>query len=179
MKKTAFSKFLLLALVAMFVTSIASAQEDKSKRASPSATATGKIMGATITIDYSSPAVKGRKIWGELVPYSKVWRTGANEAVVFTTDKAIKVEGKSLASGKYSLYTIPGEKEWVIIFNSETGQWGVNDKEETSENPAKDVLRVTVKPVKTTKLNERMKFEVGQTGFTLLWEKLKVPVSIK
>ena len=136
-------------------------------------------MGATITIDYSSPSVKGRKIWGGLVPYNKVWRTGANEATLFNTDKEIKVEGKRLPAGKYSLYTIPGEKEWVFIFNSQTGQWGVKDNEETSEDPAKDVLRVTVKPEKSSSFNERMKFEVGKAGFALLWENLKVPVSVK
>lgn len=153
--------------------------QDKSKRPSPPATATGKVNGATITIDYSSPAVKGRKIWGGLVPYNKVWRTGANEATVFKTDKEIKVEGKPLAAGKYSIYTIPGETEWVFIFNSQTGQSGVKENDETSEDPAKDVLRVTVKPEKSASFNERMKFEVEKNGFSLLWENLKVPVSVK
>ena len=155
------------------------AQSDKAKRPSPPATAIGKVNGASITIDYSSPAVKGRKIWGELVPYNKVWRTGANEATLFATDKEIKVEGKALPAGKYSLYTLPGEKEWVFIFNSQTGQWGVKDNEETSEDPAKDVLRVTVKPEKSASFNERMKFEVDKAGFSLLWENLKVPVSVR
>ena len=91
------------------------AQGDKSTRPSPPATATGKAGGATITIDYSSPSVKGRKIWGGLEPYNKIWRAGANEATIFTTDKAIKVEGKSLPAGKYSLFATPGEKTWTII----------------------------------------------------------------
>src|SRR5215475_3205891 len=121
MKKITTAKVLFLTLL-VSVSSMMCAQNDKSKRPSPPATATGKVMAATITIDYSSPAVKGRKIWGELVPYDKVWRTGANEATLFSTDKEIKVEGKTLPAGKYSMYTIPGEKEWVIIFNSQTGQ---------------------------------------------------------
>src|SRR5664279_5278319 len=96
MKKIIISKGLVLAFVGMFMTSLICAQDDKSKRPSPPATATGKVMGATITINYSSPTVKRRKIWGGLVPYDKVWRAGANEATIFETDKDIKVEGKSL-----------------------------------------------------------------------------------
>jgi hypothetical protein len=179
MKKTIISKALILAVVGVLMTSLTWAQ-DKSKRPSPPATATGKVAsGATITIDYSSPAVKGRKIWGGLVPYDKVWRAGANEATLFTTDKAIKVEGKALPAGKYSLYALPGEKEWVIILNKKTGQWGVKDDESTTEEPASDVLRVTVKPVKSAMMNERMKFVVDKGGFALEWENLKVPVSVK
>src|SRR5215831_9717857 len=131
MKKATVTKIFFSTLVGVFISSMIWAQSDKSKRPSPPATATGKVMGATIAIDYSSPSVKGRKIWGGLVPYDKVWRTGANEATLFSTDKEIKVEGKPLPAGKYSLYTIPGEKEWVIILNSQTGQWGVKDNEET------------------------------------------------
>src|ERR1051325_10914117 len=99
-------KLLMLSFsLAFFCTSfVACAQGDKSSRPSPPATATGKIGNATITINYSSPAVKGRKIWGELVPYDKAWRAGANEATIFTTDKEIKVEGKTLPAGSYSLF---------------------------------------------------------------------------
>lgn len=173
------SKAFILAFAGMFITSLIWAQDDKSKRPSPPETATGKVMGATITINYSSPAVKGRKIWGGLVPYDKVWRAGANEATIFETDKDIMVEGKSLKAGKYSLYAIPGEKEWVIIFNSKTGQWGVKNDESTTEEPANDVLRVTVKPENSATMNERMKFVIGGKGFALVWDKLKVPVSVK
>ena len=178
--KRIISKVLVLALLGVIFTSVVNAQdEDKSKRPSPPATATGSVMGATITINYSSPAVKGRKIWGGLVPYDEVWRTGANEATIFETNKDIKVEGKNLPAGKYSLYTIPGQNEWVIIFNSKTGQWGVKNDESTTEEPASDVLRVTVKPVKSAAFNERMKFVVDKNGMALEWENLKVPVSIK
>src|SRR3977135_4309901 len=124
MKKTTIKGGLVLTLAAMFLSSAIWAQGDKSNRPSPPATASGKVNGATITINYGSPSVKGRQIWGSLVPYDKVWRAGANEATIFETDKDIKVEGKPLHAGKYSLYAIPGEKEWTIIFNSETGQWG-------------------------------------------------------
>ena len=170
---------LALTVLALLLTTLIWSQDDKSKRPSPPATATGTVNGAVITIDYSSPGVKGRKIWGGLVPYDKVWRAGANEATLFTTSKDILVEGKKLPAGKYSLYAIPGEKEWVIIFNSKTGQWGVKDDESTTEEPANDVLRVTVKPEKSSAFSERMKFLIDGKGFALEWENLRVPVSVK
>lgn len=172
-------KSLLLTFVGVLAVSLLFAQMDKAKRASPPETASGMVHGSNITINYSSPAVKGRKIWGDLVPYDKVWRTGANEATIFETSKDIKVEGKELKAGKYSLYTIPGEKEWVFIFNSKTGQWGIKNDESTTEDPANDVLRVTVKSKKSSASNERMKFVVDKKGFVLYWENLEVPVSIK
>jgi hypothetical protein len=179
MKKTMFLKGLIMAMLLLILSPQAWSQGDKSKRPSPPATATGTVKGANITINYSSPSVKGRKIWGDLVPYDKVWRTGANEATIFQTDKDIKVEGKELKAGKYSLYTIPGEKEWVIIFNSQVGQWGITRSGETTEDPTKDVLRVTVKSKDSDEFNEQMKIAVEKKEFTIYWEKLKVPVSIK
>ena len=151
-----------------------------SQKPSPPATATGKVHGASITINYSSPAVKGRQVYGtNLVPYGKVWRAGANEATIFETDKDIKVEGKTLPAGKYSLYAIASEKDWTIIFNSQTGQWGVTRAGETTDDPAKDVLRVTVTPKKSATINERLVYNINNKGFVLSWEKLDVPVSIK
>lgn len=177
--KKVITKGIILALAGIFMTSTILAQDDKSKRPSPPATATGKVSGATITINYSSPSVKGRKIWGDLVPYDKVWRAGANEATIFETDKDIKVEDKALAKGKYSLYAIPGEKEWTIIFNSATGQWGINRDGTTTEDPAKDVLRVKVKSKKSASFNERLIYTIDDKGFALQWDNLEVPVSIK
>lgn len=147
--------------------------------ASPAATATGTINGANLSIKYSSPSVKGRQIWGALVPYDKVWRAGANQATVFETDKDIRVEGKPLPAGKYSLYAIPGEKEWTIILNSQTGQWGITRQGETTEDPAKDVMRVIVKPAKSAAMYERLTYTINAKGFVLSWENLEVPVRIK
>src|SRR5689334_17593542 len=112
----------LLILTGFFLMTTAFAQ---TPRQSPPATASGAVNGGKITIDYSSPAVRGRKIWGELVPYNKIWRAGANEATLITFVKPVLVEGKPLPAGKYSLYAIPGETDWVIIINSVTGQWGI------------------------------------------------------
>ncbi len=149
-----------------------------SQPASPAATAEGKIGAASVSIKYSSPAVKGRQIFGGLVPYGQVWRTGANSATVIETDKDLLVEGKSLPAGKYSIYTIPGEKEWTIIFNSQTGQWGIN-RQGTTQDPAKDVLRVNVTPKASASMQERMVFNIHAKGFTLSWDNLDVPVNIK
>src|SRR4051812_24926228 len=120
----------MLSLVALIIVSAAAYAQK-----SPAATATGKIGDATITISYSSPSVNGRKIWGGLVPYNKIWRAGANTATSFETDKAIKVEGKDLPAGKYSIYILPTEKEWTIIFNSQVGQWGITRAGETTNDP--------------------------------------------
>lgn len=168
----------ILALAACLMTSFLWAQGDKSKRPSPPATASGKVKGANITINYSSPAVKGRTIFPDLHPYGEVWRAGANEATLFETDRDIKVEGKTLPAGKYSLYAIPGEKEWTIIFNKQTGQWGVKRGGVTSRNEAQDALTVQAKPKKTG-LTERLAYEVNDRGFVLRWENVEVPVSIK
>ena len=149
------------------------------QKASPPATAIGKVAGASITITYSSPSVKGRKIWGELVPYGKAWRAGANEATTFMTDKDIKVEGKELKAGKYSLFIVPTENEWEFILNSETGQWGIKRTGEANFDPAKNVLTVMVKARKSKSFNERLKYTIDGKGFTLQWENLEVPVKIK
>lgn len=148
-------------------------------KASPEATAKGVIKDANITITYSSPAVKGRKIYGGLVPYDQVWRAGANAATVFTTDKKIIVGKTPLEAGSYSIYAIPGEKTWKIIFNSETGQWGTTHGGESTRVAAKDVVSIDVKPVKTASLEERLKYEVTPKGFVLAWENQSVLIPIK
>ena len=178
MKKAYYAKVLVLGLAGLLISTLLSAQDDKSQRPSPPAKATGKIGSATITIDYSSPSVKGRKIFGGLLPYGTVWRAGANEATLIQTDKDIKVEGKSLPAGKYSLFATPGETEWTIIFNSETGQWGDKEGGAANLDPAKNVLTVKVKPVKSA-LNEKLVYAVTGNGFTLRWENVEIPVAIK
>ncbi len=169
----------VLALAGLLMTSVVWAQGDKASRPSPPATASGKVKDAKITINYSSPAVKGRKIFGGLIPYGEVWRAGANEATIFETDQDLKIEGKTLPAGKYSLYAIPGEKEWTIIFNKQTGQWGIKRGGVTTRDPAQDALLVQVKPKKSAAMNERLAYEVNDKGFVLKWENTEVPVAIK
>jgi hypothetical protein len=151
------------------------AQDDKSKRPSPPAKVSEKIGNTTVTIDYSQPAVKNRDIWDGLVPYGKVWRTGANEATTFEVSSDVKVEGNALKAGKYALFTIPAADEWTIIFNSVPDQWGAFNYDES-----KDVLRVKVKPEKADQNTERMTFEISDAGLvSLMWEKLNVSFKVQ
>lgn len=166
-------------LCSALLTSVTFAQGDKSSRPSPPATASGKIGNANVTITYSSPSVKGRKIWGDLVPYGKVWRAGANEATLFQTDAELTIGGKKLPPGTYSLFAIAGENEWTFIFNSETGQWGTKRSGEANLDRSKDVLTVTAKPKKSASANEKLVYTVDKNGFSLKWENLEVPVVVK
>ena len=150
------------------------AQTDKAARPSPPAVAIDTIHGAAIRIAYSAPSVKGRTVWGDLVPYGKVWRTGANEATTFETDKEIKINGEKLPAGKYALFTIPGESEWTFIFNSEWDQWGAFKYDQS-----KDLLRVKAKPEKSSAFTEKMKFEIKDKMVALSWENLKAGFEIK
>ncbi len=140
---------------------------------SPRDSVSAKVAGSTISINYGSPSVKGRKVFGELEKYGKVWRAGANQATVFTTSKDIKVQGKALPAGSYGLFAIPTETTWTIIFNKVPNQWGAFKYDES-----KDALRVTVKPTASA-MNERLVYKINANGFTLNWDKISVPVSIK
>jgi len=170
-------KTLLLATVFMGAGALTAHAQGAKK--SPKLTATGKVGDATVSITYSSPSVKGRKIWGDLVPYDKVWRSGANEASILETDKEIKIAGKKLPAGKYSLYTLPGEKEWQVILNSQTGQWGVKRSGETTRNPEKNVLVVNVKPKHSDTMQESLVYLINPKEIVLKWENLEVPVPVK
>ena len=159
-------KSLLLSAALAIFTLTASAQGgDKSKRPSPPAKASQTLeSGAVISIDYSQPSVKGRTIGKDLEPTAgKVWRTGANEATTFTVNRDVKIEGQELKAGKYTMFTIPGEDEWTLIFNKQTGQWG------TRYDEAQDALRVKVKPTKAPSFTEKMTFTQTDGGINLMW----------
>lgn len=163
-----------MVVAAMTISVNAFGQEAK-KPASPAMTATGKIKDANITIAYSSPSVKERKVWGELVPYNKVWRAGANDATTFETSKDITVQGKKLPAGKYSFFLIPKESgTWTAVFNKEPKQWGAYKYEES-----KDALRVDVKTKALPATQETLVYKVTSNGFTMDWDKVSVPVEIK
>ena len=167
MKKLLFASALLALFILPF--SRLNAQEDKTKRPSPPAEAHATLGDTHVSINYSSPAVKGRTIWGELVPYGKIWRTGANGATVFETSPDLLVNGQKLPAGKYGLFMIPGKEEWVVVFNSVWDQWGA-----FRYDTAFDVLRINVKPEQSPAFNERMKFEINDHVISLLWENMKV-----
>ncbi|HZR66904.1 MAG TPA: DUF2911 domain-containing protein [Terriglobales bacterium] len=129
MKKTA-----AVILFALTLCVIASAQQDKSKRPSPPAQAQCKLSdGKTITVDYSSPRLKGRKVGGEVAPYGEVWRTGANEATTFVTTASLSADGRDIPAGNYTLFTLPEESKWTLIINKKTGEWGIPYKYESDE----------------------------------------------
>ncbi|MDO1513720.1 DUF2911 domain-containing protein [Maribacter confluentis] len=146
---------------------------------SPKDSVSGKIGQASVSIHYSSPSVRGRKIWGELVPYGKVWRAGANEATLFKTDKDLTIDGKKLPAGSYSLYAIPSEGDWQVIFNSEIGQWGIKRGGETTRKVENDVLIAKTMARKTPNNIENLTYEITKDGFLLKWENLEVPISVK
>ena len=171
MKKTIQLKAAALFAFAMLFSVVTFAQTKPVE--SPRDSVSAKVNGATISINYGSPSVKGRKVFGELEKYGKVWRAGANEATVFTTDKDITVEGKKLPAGTYGFFAIPTETTWTIIFNKVAKQWGAYKYDE-----AQDALRVTVTPVKSAP-NERLVYKINSKGFSLNWDKLSVPVKVK
>ncbi|HVO80064.1 MAG TPA: DUF2911 domain-containing protein [Terriglobales bacterium] len=124
----------LLTLVLLAAATFALAQQDKSKRPSPPAQAQCKFAdGKSITVDYSSPRMKGRKIYGGLVPFGEVWRTGANEATTFVTTADLTVDGKEVPAGNYTIFTVPNQDKWTLIINKKTGEWGIPYKYEGDE----------------------------------------------
>lgn len=161
MKNMNLSKSLIAFALMAFVSISAFAQE----KPSPAKTAEGMIGDAKVTINYSSPAVKGREVWGNLVPLGEVWRAGANEATTFTTTKDIMVEGKKLVAGTYSFFIIPGETTSTLIFNKTAKQWGA-----FNYDSKEDALRVSVPSQQTSTLEERLVYEVMPTGFEIRWE---------
>lgn len=150
------------------------AQAQDKPMASPRAKATATVKSKTITIDYGQPSVKGREIWGKLVPYGQVWRTGANETTSIELSADATIEGKAIAKGKYALFTIPGEKEWTIIFNKSV-KWGAYTYKEDE-----DVLRVMVPAKKSKTFTEKMTFAVSKKGVvSLMWENVQVDFKVK
>ena len=178
LRTAAFGLTLVLAGAAAHAQTMPAAMPMPAKDApkpSPAATATGKIGAADVTVNYSSPGVKGRKIFGGLEPYGKVWRAGANNATTVEFSKAVTVEGKALPAGKYGFFVIPAESgQWTAIFNKVPDQWGTfkYDKKQ-------DALRVLVTPRKTAAVTERLAYEVTPKSLVLRWENMELPVAIK
>ena len=158
--------FSLLAVTAIALSALTVTAQDKSTRPSPPAKASVTTdKGATITIDYSQPSVKGRTIGKDIAPYGKVWRTGANEATIFEVNKDVLINGTNIKAGRYGLYSIPGENEWTIILNKKTDLWGDN-----GYSDAEDAVRIVSKPTKAPAFTEKMTFAVEPSGkVALMW----------
>jgi len=147
-------------------------------QASPRARVDQQIGVTDFSLEYSSPGVKGRKIWGELVPMGKVWRMGANQPTKLTASRAFKLGDKPVPAGSYGLFTIPGEKSWTIIVNADVAAWGSYDPA-----TANDLARIEVTPQTMTEPRERMTFlfvDATDEGAQLVleWEKLRVRIPI-
>lgn len=159
------SKYLLaIACSLLLTTSVTFAQNAKPSPAATTSETLGN--GATITINYSQPALKGRTMGKDVEPMEdKVWRAGANEATVFETSKDITIDGKSLPAGKYGFFVLVHGGEWTLIFNKTWKQWGAFQYKE-----ADDALRVTVKPGKTASPVERLSYTISKSGaVSLAW----------
>jgi hypothetical protein len=146
-------------------------------RVSPNATLSQTLGVTDLTVHYCRPGVKGRVIWGELVPYDKPWRTGANEATTFTATDDITVAGQKLAAGTYSFFTLPTAGDWTVIFSKQKDLWGA-----FAYDPAQDALRVTAKPA-AAEPEEWMRFSFdnltpSSADLVLRWEKLQLAVPV-
>src|SRR5882672_5711632 len=162
----------LTTIIAFVLVAFLSVAQDK-KMPSPPAAAEGKSGAVTVKIDYHQPSAKGRKIMGSLVPFGEVWRTGANETTTIEFDVPVKIEGKDVAKGKYSLFTIPGENEWTVIINKGI-KWGAYTYKE-----GEDVLRVKVKPGKASSFQEKFVIVMDKKEVVLKWENTDVKFAIK
>src|SRR5215470_18335389 len=149
--------------------------EDKSKRPSPPGTAEVTLKGKKITIEYSRPFLKGRKVGQELAPYGKVWRTGANEATTLITEIDLNIGGIKVPAGKYTLWTLPSEGTWKLIINKQTGQWGTVYKQD------QDLARVDMTKSTTAAPVEQFTIALDQSGndkadLVLEWERTRLTV---
>lgn len=154
----------------------------QTKKASPETTAIYSENGKELTVFYCAPSKKGREIFGGLVPYGEVWRTGANEATTFTTNKDLQIDGKILPAGKYTLWTIPEKDAWTIIWNDKQYGWGVDFSNKALREPEADALQVKV-PVQITDSPVELftiSFEESDNlALVFAWDKTKVAVPIE
>jgi tetratricopeptide (TPR) repeat protein len=172
-------KHLFAALFSLLIFSPAWAQL-RLPQASPKAQVSQTIGLTDVTISYHTPGVKGREVWGKMVPYGQVWRSGANEATLISFTDSVKINGHSLPAGTYSFYTLPeAQNKWWVIFNKNTRLWGTE-----GYNPAEDALRVPVTPQASPTLVESLQYSftnIKTTAATLnlAWEKLLLPITIE
>lgn len=162
-------KVSILSLSLLLLAGIAVAQEGKKAPLSPPAKAEATLNGKKITIDYSAPSKRGRKIMGELVPYGQVWRTGANAATTLTTEGDLMVGSVHVPAGTYSLFTIPGEKEWTLIINKETGQSGTKYDESKDLGRTKLAVKALAAPAETFAISLPSAGQ-NQATLSLKWE---------
>ena len=173
-------KTLTLSLAFLLTAAVAAAQSDK-KPLSPPAKAEARLNGRNVSIDYSAPSKRGREIMGGLVPYGKVWRTGANAATSLKTETDLQIGNLRVPAGNYTLYTIPNQNDWTLIVSKQTGQWGSNYDE------AQDLGRVRMNVAKTKSTVEQFNIAIrpgkdAKSGtLAMTWENTEatVPVTVQ
>jgi len=153
------------------------------KRLSPKDTVEFKLNDLQLEVFYNRPSKRGREIFGALVPYNQVWRTGANEATTFETNKNLKIGTDSLKAGKYTLWTIPNDTAWNVIFNSKQYPWGVDDTMKPMRDPQFDVINLTVPAEKLKNPVEQFTIAFDNStdnlSLTMAWDNTKIVVPLK
>ena len=176
--KTLFIRAGILSIICFFVIpEILYSQDFRTPRPSPGATVSQTVGVTDVSINYSRPGVKNRVIWGQLVPYNKVWRTGANAVTSITFTDPVKINGNPLNAGTYGIHTIPTENDWTVLFSGNTQTGGSSEFNEKNV-----VLKINVKP-EAADFTERMIFtftDVTDTSsiVNLIWDKLKISFEI-
>lgn len=178
-------KFLILlafgvALIVVLGAVVNVIRHNRTKSFSPEEVSSYTDGDLSVSVYYNRPYKKGREIFGALVPYGKVWRTGANEATVFETNKTLTFEGKRLTPGKYTLWTVPDSTSWLIIFNLQTGQWGINSDGEANRDPDLDALSIMAHAITQERDFEQFTIRFDkldeEAEMVLLWDKTVVAV---
>lgn len=184
MKNSIFGLIMILGLLACGNAGEEKNEEDESQESletlaeeenipSPRKEARGKIENVTIVVDYGSPAVKGREIWGGLEEYGKVWRAGANATTSISFDQDVLINGQNLPAGKYAFFLIPEKEQWTVIFNKDWDEWGAFNYDE-----AQDVLRLNVTPRWVDENQERLTYSISDSTLNFAWEKVRISLDI-
>lgn len=178
-------RWVLIVLAVLIVAGFAAFPylKEQTKKSSPQTTATYSKNGLELSVAYSQPYKKGREIFGGLVPYGETWRTGANEATVFTTNRDLVINGKTLPAGEYTLWTVPNKDSWEIMFNDGTYGWGVSVMKggKASHNPEEDVIVATVPVQNRNTVTEQFVIDFEDTDalmLTMTWDQTKVALPL-
>ena len=171
-------KLLLVILISIFTVDQVAAQEGIKPRLSPLEIVTVKYESTYIKVTYGRPHKKGRVVFGDVVPYGEIWRTGANEATEITLTKDVMIDNKKLSAGTYTIFTVPDKDKWKVIFNSDLGQWGAYNY-----NPDKNVLEVEAKVSELDIVYEPFTIEFqlqnDETNLLMMWDRTKASFTIK
>lgn len=152
--------------------------KSKTKSSSPEVKQTYSVGAAKVNLFYCEPSKKDREIFGGIIKYGEVWRTGANEPTTFETDKNLVIDGKKLPEGKYSLWTIPQKDSWTVIFNREIPYWGDNTDGKAARNAKEDIIQVVVPVEKLTSPQEKLSIDAQNNALHISWDMTKVTVPI-